>query len=129
MFAFAVAQIKVASLTKRTSCWIRRNTMVLSLLRVLRSYGFIYGFTLVGNHILVRVRYKREKLGLQKLSVFSKRTNRVFLKRRQVGGKKVLGYYKTSGTMLFNTSSAKDLLTEWEVIMLGIGGEPVAVVS
>ena len=124
ILASAIAIIKSAYAAKLAYCYVRKNSFVLRLATSLKALGYIRGFTVLDRLIIIHLQYKRTKLGLRRLALFTKMTNRVYLNKKQIGGRSVHGYYKNNGAILLLTTRTAGFLTQWECASLGIGGTP-----
>jgi len=111
ILACGIAIIKQAYVTRLDTCVIRKNRLVLRMLQTLRALGYVRGFTILNQTILVFMQYKRKKLGLRRVRLFSRMTNRVYLKKKNLSGQGVHGTYRTTGVILLSTSYRRELLT------------------
>jgi len=127
--AASVAILKMAVSTKRVLCRIPKAKYVLKLVQCLRELGFINGYVVSYDIIVVYLRYHRSTAGLRKLSLFSRQPNKIHLKKKQILGRSVGAYYKSSGTILFSTSHSAVLLSEQECLIFGVGGIPVVAIG
>lgn len=123
--AEAVATLKQAYKQKKELCFVKKTKEISRLLTVLNDMGVINGSVLNRNHICVFLRYKNNVLSLRKIGLFSKPSYRVFLKRGQLRGNKVFGYYYEAGSFIMRNSYSFYWLTDVECALLGVGGEPV----
>lgn len=127
--ASAAAVIKQSYALKLNHCVVRRNALVTKFVKTLYELGFIKGFTSLDKVFIVHMQYTRTKLGLRRIALFSKMTNKVFLKRGQTQGRTLHGFYRSNGVILYLTSYTAGFLTQWECGSLGIGGEPILVIG
>jgi ribosomal protein S8 len=111
ILASGIAIIKQTYVSRLSTCVIKKNRLVLRMLQALRSLGYVRGFTILNHTVLVFMQYKRKKLGLRRMRLFSKMTNRIFLKRKNLSGQGVHGNYRTTGVVLLSTSYKGALLT------------------
>lgn len=125
----SIAILKMAISTKRVLCGLPKAKYVLKLVQCLRELGFINGYLVSFDTIVVHLRYHRSLVGLRKLNLFSKQTNKIHLKKRQILGRRVGSYYKSTGSILLSTSHNVSLLTDQECLILGIGGIPLIAVG
>jgi len=130
LLANFISNLKSAYLNKTKTVISCSNKKVLNLCLVLEELGYISGFTcLPNNKICVHLRYYKNKPALRSLSLVSKSSSRVYFKKKNIFGTGVNSFISINGFILFNTSFSKNLLTDVELYMIGIGGEPVCVVS
>lgn len=130
IFANFVCSLKNACLKKILFFVAKKNKKVVYLCLVLEELGYIAGFTILNDfYIKVNLKYYRNKSVIRTLNLFSKPSSKIFLKKKNIFGFKINSFIKNNNFTLFSTNSSKFLLTDIELIMLGIGGEPVVMIG
>lgn len=130
IFANFVCSLKNACLGKILFFIAKKNKKVVYLCLILEELGYIAGFTILNDfYIKVNLKYYRNKSVIRTLNLFSKPSSKIFLKKKNIFGFKINSFIKNNNFTLFSTNSSKFLLTDIELIMLGIGGEPVVTIG
>lgn len=130
IFPNFICSLKTACLNKVLSFTAKKNKKVIYLCLILEELGYISGFTILNSvYIKVNSKYYRNKSVIRTLNLFSKSSSRIYLKKKNVFGFKINSFIKNNNFTLFSTSFSKFFLTDIELIMLGIGGEPVITVG
>lgn len=130
IFSNFVCSLKTACLNKVLSFVAKKNKKVIYLCLILEELGYIAGFTILNNiYIRVNLKYYRNKSVIRTLNLFSKPSSRNYLKKKNIFGFRINSFIKNNNFTLFSTSFSKFFLTDIEVIMLGIGGEPIITVG
>lgn len=127
--AFSIAIIKQALKEKKILCKVPKTKLVIKLLASLAQLGYIRGFTVLTDLILVRLAYKKNRPVVRGLSLFSKPSNRVYHRLRNLRGRRIAGGYRTFGFTFYTTSFSPVFLTDQECLMARTGGEPLIRVS
>lgn len=86
--------IKQALGSKHPVCRIVRTKMTQKFLVALLQLGYIRGFTVFEKFFLVRLSYKNNKPIVRGLSVYSRSSNKVYHKFRNLRGRALAGYTK-----------------------------------
>lgn len=130
IFANFVCSLKNACLKKILFFIAKKNKKVVYLCLILEELGYIAGFTILNDfYIKVNLKYYRNKSVIRTLNLFSKPSSKIFLKKKNIFGYKINSFIKNNNFTLFSTNSSKFLLTDIELIMRGIGGEPIVTVG
>jgi ribosomal protein S8 len=130
IFANFICSLKTACLNKVLSFVVKKNKKVIYLCLILEELGYISGFTILNsNYIKVNLKYYKNKSVIRTLNLFSKPSSRIYLKKKNIFGFRINSFIKNNNFTLFSSSFSKFFLTDIEMIMLGIGGEPVIVIG
>jgi ribosomal protein S8 len=84
---------------------------------------------MVNNLIVVYLRYKKNKIGLRKMGMLSKPSHRIYLNKKQLMGRRLIGFSKNTGPMILRTNLFNGWLTDGECMLLGLGGEPSVLIG
>jgi len=125
---YAVAQMKQSYKLKKKVCCIKKNRDVYALVNSFYEIGLINGFSTISEkYLMIFNNYDETLPGLRRLGLLSKKSNRLYLKKKQVKGAKLLGYCKNTGFMIIRTSY-RNWVIDYECELYGIGGEAVLVI-
>ena len=125
-----VCALKTAAINKVSYLVARKNRQIVFLCLALEEMGYISGFTILNERtVCVYLRFFRNKCVIRYLSLYSKPSSKIYLKRKNVSGVRIVSFIKNNNFTLFSTSRGPHLLTDVETIMLGIGGVPVITIG
>lgn len=130
IFADFISAVKTACLNRTSFLIARKNNKVLKLCLALEDLGYISGFTILNdNFVKVFLRYYRRKSVIRTLNLYSKSSSRIYLKKKNLTGFRINSFIKNNNFTLFFTNASPFFLTDIELYMLGIGGEPALTVG
>ena len=130
IFSNFVCSLKTACLNKVLSFTAKKNKKVIYLCLILEELGYISGFTILNSiYIKVNLKYYRNKSVIRTLNLFSKPSSKIYLKKKNIFGFKINSFIKNNNFTLFSTSFSTFFLTDFELIMRGVGGEPIIMVG
>ena len=124
----AISKLKQAYFLKKAHCCLEKNNEVLEFLWLIKRIGYIGGISIINNYAIVFMNYQSNKLSLKKISVFSKPSHRVYLKKHKLVPKTLLDRTKFVGVIILRTNYSR-LCSSAECRLLGVGGEPVVVIG
>lgn len=125
-----VCSLKTAAINKVNSLRAKRNKQVVYLCLALEELGYISGFTILDDrYICVHLRFFKNKSVIRSISLYSKPSSRIYLKKKNISGVGVGPFIKHNNFTLFSTSRGPGMLTDIELFMLGVGGEPIVTIS
>lgn len=97
---------------------------------LLEDLGYISGFSVISKFKLkVNLRYFQNKSTIRTLSLLSKQSSRVYLKKLNLQGKRINSYIRNNSFVILTTSSSFFFLTDVESFFLSTGGEALFVVN
>jgi ribosomal protein S8 len=123
------ASLQLGAVQKLQAVKVQKNKKVLQLCNLLLDLGYIAGYRILNDYrILVSLKYRNNRSTLRSFTIFSRPSSRVYYSRKNLLGRRVNNYFRSNSFTFFFTTRGI-LLTDIECFMLGIGGEPVCVVS
>jgi len=123
------ASLQSGVLHKLKSVRVQKNKKVLQLCGLLFDLGYIGGYSVLNDQtLLVTFKYTANRSPLRSLVISSRPSSRFYYSRRNLLGRCVNNYFKTNSFTIFFTSKGY-MMTDIECFMVGVGGEPLCVVS
>lgn len=87
--ASSVAVMKQALTEKKRFCKVTKAKSVIMLLNTLSQLGYIRGFTILSEFIMVRLAYRKNRPLIRGLSLYSKPSNKTYHKVKNLKRKKM----------------------------------------
>lgn len=121
---YLLNNIKVKQ-SKRVSKLISNNSKFkVKLLFILYKLGYIASFKLnVHNKLIIYLKYVENRRVIRDIQFISKPSNRIYIKNKEIKRWKKNHLQKTNGFLICSTN--KGIMTDQEMSLLNIGGEPL----
>lgn len=121
-----ISSLRTAYAIKLERFTIKASTYNTKLCIFLIKHGYVYSYTALRRILVVHLKFTENQPSMRGCRLISKPSHRVYLKKRNVKGLAIYGYYKNAYVKLVSTSSKSGLLTDLECALLGIGGKALA---
>lgn len=113
-----LSHLKNGCLVSKVQIFVKRSNFIISILDVLLKEGYINGYKVLDNNILVNLKYIKGKSVINKIKICSKSTKRVYYSFKQLKM-----YSKMNIIFFVSTSKGIKLTKDYFYLKQGLGGE------
>lgn len=123
-----LSNIRVGYISNLKFVIVKKTALNIKVLKVIYNLGFIFGFSVLKNNIKIFLKYKNRRPVLHSLVYLKKLHNKEYIKVKNFHNSlfnQHLNYFSN----YIICHSSKGVLTDFELLLYRIGGQPICIIN